>query len=175
MLDHDDNIQGSQMSAAEARASSSDRDLLANKVQRLFWFHSIDLGNGIITPGTKSPTTHELERAVFFDPVELTGRSVIDIGAWNGIYSFEAKRRGAARVLATDHLVWNHPRLRGREAFDLARSALDVDVEVKDIDVHELTPDNVGTFDVVLFLGVFYHLLEPLPRCDRSPSLRARC
>jgi len=167
----DVHFRGDQVSTVEASAVLSDRDALAEKVRQFFWFHSIDLGNGIVTPGAKSPAVHGIERAAFFDPVELTGRSVIDIGAWNGIYSFEAKRRGAARVLATDHLAWNHSQLRGREAFDLARTTLGIDLEVKDIDLPDLTPDSVGTFDVVLFLGVFYHLLEPVAALRRIAKL----
>ena len=119
----------------------------------------------------KPPAIHRTEYSAFFDPVELRGRSVIDIGAWNGAYSFEAKRRGAARVLATDHYVWNHPEIRGREGFELARSVLNTDLEVRDIDIPDLSPDNVGTFDVVLFLGVFYHLLDPIAALERVAKL----
>jgi tRNA (mo5U34)-methyltransferase len=147
------------------------RETLAERVRQILWFHSIDLGHGIVTPGSKSPAIHRAEYAAVFDPVELSGRSVIDIGAWNGAYSFEAKRRGAARVLATDHYVWNHPELRGRDGFELARSVLDIDLEAKDIDVPSLTRDSVGTFDVVLFLGVFYHLLDPIAALQQV----ARC
>jgi len=53
-------------------------------VRQFHWFHSIDLGYGVITPGSKSPAIHQAEYAAFFDPVEFRGRSVIDIGAWNG-------------------------------------------------------------------------------------------
>lgn len=155
----------------DAKSANIDRETLAAKVQRIRWFHSIDLGHGIVTPGSKSPAVHRAEYAAFFDPVELRGRSVIDIGAWNGAYSIEAKRRGAARVLATDHYVWNHPEIRGRDGFDLARSALNLDLEVKDIDVPDLSPDSVGTFDVVLFLGVFYHLLDPIAALQQVAKL----
>jgi len=68
----------------------------------------------------------------------------------------------AARVLATDHYVWNHSVIRGRDSFELARSVLNIDLEVRDIDIPDLSPDSVGTFDIVLFLGVFYHLLDPI-------------
>ena len=139
-----------------------DRETLAKRVRELRWFHSIDLGHGIVTPGVKSLAIHQVEYTAFFDPVEIRGRSVIDIGAWNGAYSFEAKRRFAARVLATDHFVWNHPIFRGRDGFELARSVLNLDIEVQEIDVPYLSSDNVGNFDVVLFLGVFYHLLDPI-------------
>jgi len=148
-----------------------DTKSLSEAVKQYPWFHSIDLGNGIVTPGTKSAKTHAGESAAFFDPIKMDGATVIDIGAWNGFYSFEAKRRGASRVLATDHYCWNHKELRGRETFELARSTLGLDIEALDIDVTELCPERVGTFDVVLFLGVFYHLIDPIDGLRRAASL----
>lgn len=55
------------------------------------------------------------EAKAFFDPIDLTGKSLIDIGAWNGGHSVEAKRRGAGRVVAADCDNWNNLALRGRE------------------------------------------------------------
>jgi tRNA (mo5U34)-methyltransferase len=150
---------------------SMDTSAISEKVREYFWFHSIDLGNGTVTPGKKSPEIHAAEAAAFFDPIEIKGATVIDIGAWNGFYSFEAKRRGASRVLATDHFCWNHEQFRGRETFELARSALGLDIEILDIDVTELCPDKVGMFDVVLFLGVLYHLFDPIDGLRRAASL----
>ena len=142
---------------------------LAETVRQYRWFHSIDLGNGIITPGAKSPAVHKIEAAAFFDPIQMEGATVVDIGAWNGFYSFEAKRRGARRVLATDHFAWET--LRGRDAFELSRSVLDLDIEAFDIDVPDISPEKLGTFDVVLFLGVFYHLFDPIDGLRRAASL----
>jgi tRNA (mo5U34)-methyltransferase len=156
---------------------------LAQAVAQYPWFHSIDLGNGVVTKGDKPLDMIQFECAAFFDPIDLKGRSVIDIGAWNGAYSIEAKRRGAQRVLATDHYVWNMPNwrsiaqadapvsFRGRETFDLVVSTLGLDIEAQDIDVSDLDPTLLGTFDVVLFLGVFYHLLDPLDGLTRAARL----
>jgi tRNA (mo5U34)-methyltransferase len=149
-----------------------DLEKLSENVNQYPWFHSIDLGNGIVTPGRKTPEIHAAEAVAIFDPIKMEGLTVLDIGAWNGFYSFEAKRRGASRVLATDHFTWNHEYYRGREAFDLARSTLDLEIDTLDIDVPELSPEKVGgTFDVVLFLGVFYHLLDPIDGLRRAASL----
>ena len=123
----------------------------------LYWHHSIDLGRGVITPGGKSFAICTDEASLIFDRVNLIGRSVLDIGAWNGFFSFESKRRGAGRVLATDSYCWSHPQIRGRETFELARSALSVELEAREIDVADLSAETVGEFDVVLYLGVFYH------------------
>jgi tRNA (mo5U34)-methyltransferase len=144
---------------------------LAAQAARYPWFHSIDLGHGVVTAGGKSPAVHAAEARAFFDRVDLAGRSVIDVGAWNGFYSFEAKRRGAARVLATDHFVWVSDQFRGRETFEFARKCLNADVEALEIDVPALSPERVGTFDVVLFLGVFYHLYDPIDGLGRAARL----
>jgi tRNA (mo5U34)-methyltransferase len=136
-----------------------------------FWWHSIDLGNGIITPGHKTPALQADEAAAFFDRIDLNGKSVLDVGAWNGFYSFEAKRRGAGRVLATDSFCWRHTSFRGRERFELARQALKLDVEALEIDISDISPETTGSFDVVLFLGVFYHRYDPIEALARVASV----
>jgi tRNA (mo5U34)-methyltransferase len=70
------------------------------------WHHSIALGHGITSPGLKTPSllASEIERMRL---PELSGRSVLDIGAWDGFFSLEAERRGARRVVALDHYVWS--------------------------------------------------------------------
>jgi tRNA (mo5U34)-methyltransferase len=135
---------------------------LQSRVAALPWHHSIDLGGGVVTPGGKSLAICNAEANLIFDRVNLAGRTVLDIGAWNGVFSFEAKRRGATRVLSTDSYCWSHPHIRGRETFDIARSALGVDVDAREIDVADLSPEAVGEFDVVLYLGVFYHRYDAI-------------
>jgi tRNA (mo5U34)-methyltransferase len=145
-------------------------DDIKTRVGAFPWFHSIDLGDGVVTPGDKSASTCSSEASRIFDRIDLKGRSVLDVGAWNGFFSFEARRRGAARVLATDSFTWRHPVFRGREAFELARATLNADVESREIDVSDLSPESVGQFDIVLYLGVFYHrydAIEALARVSR--------
>jgi tRNA (mo5U34)-methyltransferase len=144
---------------------------LQSRVAALPWHHSIDLGGGIVTKGNKSLPICADEASVIFDRVDLSGRTVLDIGAWNGYFSFEAKRRGAGRVLATDSFCWSHPHIRGRETFDIARSALGADVEAREIDVADLSPEAVGEFDVVLYLGVFYHRYDAIEALARVARL----
>lgn len=66
------------------------------------WWHSIDLGGGVVTPGRKGDATYMARLRV----PDLHGKSVLDIGTWDGFYAFEAERRGAARVVALDCFVW---------------------------------------------------------------------
>jgi tRNA (mo5U34)-methyltransferase len=102
-------------------------------------------------------------------PLDLGGMSVLDVGAWDGAFSFEAERRGAERILATDSYVWN---VLGRKAgFDLAKRALRSKVEEKSIAVEDISPETVGVFDLVLFLGVLYHLEHPFLGLQRMAQV----
>jgi tRNA (mo5U34)-methyltransferase len=164
------------------------------------WWHSIDLGDGVTTPGRKTPELLSEELASLRLP-PLAGRTVLDIGTWDGFYAFEAERRGAARVVAIDHYVWacdwnkateyveqcrsagrtpepfeNVPELwafdtlPGRRGFDLAHESRGSGVEVVVDDFMKTDLEALGTFDVVLYLGVLYHqrhLLSALERLRR--------
>jgi tRNA (mo5U34)-methyltransferase len=132
------------------------------------WYHTIDLGQGITTQGADD-TSVRLARIHL--PDSLAGRTVLDIGAWDGFFSFEAERRGASRVLATDYYSWHGPGWGSKAGFELAREVLGSHVEDLDIDVMDLSPERVGTFDVVLFLGVLYHLPHPLLALERVASV----
>lgn len=131
---------------------------LEESVASLKWWHRIDLGNGVVTPG-KDDTPRKL--ALLGMPEDLTGMTVLDIGAADGFFSFEAERRGARKVVAID--LW--PGTGGlvtREAFELARKTISSNVEAHKLSVYDISPDLLGSFDLVLFLGVLYHLRHPL-------------
>jgi tRNA (mo5U34)-methyltransferase len=145
------------------------KEQLSRAVHKIAWFHSIDLGNGLVTPGRDVPSKKKLERLGI--PDDLTGVTVLDIGAWDGFFSFEAERRGAARVLATDSYSWNGSGWGTKEGFLLARKVLQSTVEDMDIDVFEMSPDRIGRFDLVLFLGVLYHLKHPLLALEKIYSV----
>ncbi len=96
---------------------------------------------------------------------------MLDVGAWDGFFSFEAERRGAERVLATDSFCWGGGGWGTKDGFDLARRALDSKVEDHEIDVLDLSPETVGTFDVVLMLGILYHMKHPLLALEKVRSV----
>ena len=140
---------------------------LQNEVSRIRWYHRIDLGNGIVTPGCTN-TQRRLKKLGL--PEKLKGQTVLDIGAWDGLYSFEAERRGASRVLATDSFCWNG---RGgtKAGFDLAKKILKSKVEARKIDVLDISPEKIGSFDIVLFLGILYHMRHPMLALERAFSV----
>jgi tRNA (mo5U34)-methyltransferase len=141
---------------------------LRSETAALRWYHTIDLGGGVVTPGVDD-TPLRLARLDL--PVSLAGKTVLDVGAWDGFFSFEAERRGAARVMATDHYSWHGPGWGTKAGFLLAREALGSRVQDVDVDVMDLTPERVGVFDVVLFLGVLYHLRHPLLALERLAAV----
>lgn len=144
------------------------REELQADVNAIRWYHTIDLGGGIVTPGADD-TPQRLARIGL--PQSLEGQTVLDIGAWDGFFSFECERRGAARVVAADDYSWHGSGWGTKQGFQLAREALGSRVEDVDIDVMDLSPERVGTFDVVLFLGVLYHLRHPLLALERVASV----
>ena len=104
-------------------------------------------------------------------PENLTGWTVLDLGAWHGFFSFECERRGADRVLAVDNYAWNE---FGMDEFLSAHERLGSNVEHHRVDVHDLDPAEVGEFDLVLMLGVFYHLRNPLAALERIRRVTKR-
>ena len=92
---------------------------LKQQVNQIKWYHSIDLGDGIITPGYDN-SAKKLNRLNL--PASLAGKTVLDIGALEGFFSFEAERREAKRVLATDSFAWD---VMGKDGFDLAKKTIE--------------------------------------------------
>jgi tRNA (mo5U34)-methyltransferase len=143
---------------------------LKSRAAAIRWYHTIDLG-GVVTSGIDD-TPQRLARVQL--PGSLKGLTVLDIGAWDGFFSFECERRGAARVVATDYYSWHGGGWGTKAGFNLARQALGSRVEDVDIDVMDLSPARVGIFDVVLFLGVLYHLRHPFLALERIAPLAGR-
>lgn len=164
---------------------------LAELAASVDWFHSIDLGHGVVTDGMKPADLLKAElESLRLPPLE--GKSVLDIGAWDGFYSFAAERLGARTVLATDFFMWaidvrahfaywrrckergvapgpydqapywDPAELPGKRGFDIAHEALGSQIGTMVFDFPNADPAEVGVRDVVLFLGVLYHIEDPM-------------
>jgi tRNA (mo5U34)-methyltransferase len=129
------------------------------------WWHQIELPDGSVTPG---PDCSADKLASLHLP-DLTGKTVLDVGAFDGYFSFAAERLGASRVVAADTYVWRRP--GGKDGFEYARDALGSSVEDVEVEVLDISPETVGQFDVVLFLGVLYHMRHPLLALERMASV----
>ena len=125
------------------------------------WFHNLNLG------GIQTAPEHFLgdypavkwQRFAGSIPPDLTGRSVLDIGCNAGFYAIEMKRRGADRVLGLD----TDERYLAQARF--AAEVEGADIEFRRMSVYEL-PSLGERFDLVLFMGVLYHLRHPLLALD---------
>jgi tRNA (mo5U34)-methyltransferase len=137
------------------------RDWAARR-QSLGWWHSFDLPDGSHIEGVNSVEGLRKRLGQFPIPEDLRGKRVLDVGAWDGWFSFEMERRGAD-VLAID--VWDNP------LFHEIHSVLQSRVEYRQMDVYDLSPARVGRFDIVLFMGVLYHLKHPLLALERVCSV----
>jgi tRNA (mo5U34)-methyltransferase len=152
------------MSGAEAKLRAVPRDDLDERIEALGpWFHNINLG-GVWTapdhflgdyPGAK------FRRFAPHLPKDLSGKSVLDIGCNAGFYSIEMKRRGADRVLGID----SDERYLAQARFATEVLGYEDDVEFAKLDVYDVAA--IGeTFDLVVFMGVLYHLRHPLLALD---------
>ncbi|HLK70010.1 MAG TPA: DUF1698 domain-containing protein [Bryobacteraceae bacterium] len=126
------------------------------------WWHSFELPDGTQIRGVSELDAQKRRIAQFPIPQDLSGKRVLDVGAWDGWFSFEMERRGA-EVVAIDR--FDNPR------FHRVRDLLGSRVEYRQLEVYDVSPRTVGTFDIVLFMGVFYHLRHPLLGLERVCSV----
>jgi tRNA (mo5U34)-methyltransferase len=131
-------------------------------IDQIEWYHEFDFGGGL----TSKPKTEyaEAHRKVWdfirreLDKIDFAGKSVLDIGCWDGYWSFYAERRGSRSVLASDDASQNWSSGRGLLlAKQLLNSSIDVDQSLSVYDLGRLD----RRFDIILCLGVYYHLIDP--------------
>ena len=135
---------------------------LEDQIQELGpWFHNMRIGGVLTAPNHFLGDYPAVKFARFHDhiPADLTGKTVLDIGCNAGFYSFEMKRRGAARVLGID--TDEHYLRQAR----FTAQVTGADVEFRKLPVWQVA--QLGeTFDLVIFMGVLYHLRHPLLALD---------
>lgn len=138
-------------------------ELLGKISQVKHWYHRMEVHPGIITPGTDDPYP-VLARLEL--PEDCSGLRVLDLGARDGFFSFTLEQHGAKEVIALDHVP---PEQTG---FHVLQEIFDSKVKFFTENVYNLSPEKYGKFDIVLCLGLLYHLRNPLLALDR---IRAVC
>jgi tRNA (mo5U34)-methyltransferase len=128
-----------------------------------YWFHRIEVLPGLYSPGWSDPAVEKLP--YFGLPADLTGKRVLDIGCAEGFFSFEAERRGAREVIGIDSFPDSVRR------FNITKAARQSNATAFLMNVYDLDPQRLGTFDLVLFYGVFYHLKHPQYALERISSI----
>jgi tRNA (mo5U34)-methyltransferase len=147
------------MIASETNLTTAE---IASQVRALGkWFHNIDLKGVKTAPDHFLGDYPSIKFSAFKHaiPEDLTGKTVLDIGCNGGFYSIEMKKRGAERVVAID---------TDEDYLKQARFAAgvnDMDIEFRKMSVYEV-PQLKQRFDVVIFMGVLYHLRHPLLALD---------
>lgn len=144
-----------------------------------FWYHKIDL-NGVVTTGWAP-----IDSEIYDIPKDLTGKRVLDVGAWDGYWTFEALKRGAKQVVAIDN--WSdlpkakdayvtqkdyNPERKQWDTFDFCKSVLGYsDEQCKRYTMSVYDAKSLGEFDVIFFFGTLYHLRYPLLALDILSSI----
>lgn len=164
-------------SAAQERSRGNADELRARVRELDPWYHTLDLGHGVVTEGM-------FDLRPFVDRYglpDVSGLRVLDVGTFDGFWSFELERRGA-RVTSIDldriqELDWP-PRLRPAAdgerggTFRLAREALGSSVERVGCSIYDATPERLGgTFDLVFCGSVLIHLRDPMLALERMAGL----
>lgn len=157
-------------------------DELLDLVDSLTWYHTIDLGNGVLTPGHYD---HRPYLSYYGLPDDLHNKTVLDIGAASGFFSFEFERRGA-QVTATELPTWfdhdfgpnyrpDHTVESGQvylhRPFEVARQLRKSTVTLKTINIYDIGPETVGMFDLVFCGSVLIHLTDPIKALWRIASV----
>jgi tRNA (mo5U34)-methyltransferase len=140
------------------------------------WYHTIELEPGLVTPGW-----FDLRPIIDRLPwPDVSGKRCLDVGTYDGHLAFELERRGASEVVATDiasHVDWDWPlRQRGQAdrelwrvagetkgaGFEIAKQILDSKVEREWLSIYELSPEHLGSFDVIVCGSLLLHLRDPI-------------
>ncbi len=151
---------------------------LRQEIAKYRWYHTIDLGNGIETPGEYD---HRSALPHYGLPGDLTGKTVLDVGPAHGFFSFEFEKRQARRVVAVELPRWSDhdssPALKKvfREggtddtSGDYLHGALDLAIRIRRskvermfYNIYQISPETVGVFDIVFCGALLIHLSDPL-------------
>jgi tRNA (mo5U34)-methyltransferase len=140
---------------------AADPGSVREKIGRLDnWYHQIELAPGVVTPGAH-PSRRELGRLDGIGlPKDCRGLRLLDIGCRDGFFSFEMEKRGA-EVVAADYA---NPKSTG---FAIAAAIIGSRLAYQVKNVYNLDPATDGVFDIVLCLGLLYHLRNPLLALDQ--------
>lgn len=147
---------------------------LVQQVQAVKWYHTIDVGHGVRTPGEfdHGPALRHIPL-----PDNLAGKRCLDVATFDGYWAFEMERRGAAEVVALDIESWEAldlPRYAvagfDRGAFDrqtgaafrVAAQLRGSRVQRRTCNIYDLSPQQFGEFDVVYCGDILVHLTNPL-------------
>lgn len=153
---------------------------LADRVEQLGWYHTLELAPGVVTNGMFDLRPYVDRYGL---PERLEGQRVLEIGTWDGFWSFEMERRGAREVVALDledesemdfpprRRPKTFPAQRRGDGFRLAKEAIGSSVEHVECNIYDADPAELGTFDLVFCGMVLLHLRDQLRALERIARL----
>jgi tRNA (mo5U34)-methyltransferase len=156
---------------------------LAEQVTGRDWYHTLELGEGVVTPGWFDTRTLAPRLPM---PDELRGKRCLDIGTYDGFWAFEMERRGGdvTAIDILDDTRWDWPanaseghreaieQRKGRgDGFLIAKQALNSAVERLDCSIYELDPEIQGRFDFVYLGSLLLHLRDPVLALERVRAI----
>ncbi len=155
------------MPTASSQQPTADAKWLQSELGKLhpYWHSPIDLGHGVNTKPGRAQRRFARRLRLLQIPENLTGKRVLDVGTWDGYFALELERRGA-EVVAID--IWNDDALKQLEFVLRVKNSK---IVYKRMDVHDLGPDVLGKFDLVLCAGLLYHTRHPLLALERLRSV----
>ncbi len=140
---------------------SETREELQRQIDAIDWYHEFDFGDGLPVVTKSDAALHRMFWEFIemrLNTIDFQGKTVLDIGCWDRYWTFYAERHGAKRILATDDVSQNWAQGTG---LHLAKRLLKSNIEInQSVSIYEAS--KLGeTFDIVLCLGVYYHLIDP--------------
>jgi tRNA (mo5U34)-methyltransferase len=156
---------------------------ILSKIAGIEWYHSIDLGHGVVTPGF---VDHRAQVSQYHLPESLVGKRCLDVASFDGFWAFEMERQGATEVIALDIARFSDvdiPKVllddaikRGGDketgqGFRIAREVLGSKVQRVLCSVYDLTPERLGKFDFVFVSDLLLHLRNPQLALERMFSV----
>ena len=149
----------------------SDDQKIINEIESIRWWHQIELpmpsGKTIVTPGEVDHCNEQLATYRFGIPKDLKGKTILDIGCWDGYFSFLAEKRGADLVYSIDpYQVFENPE-EGQRGYKLAHKLLNSKCIQMVSSLESYAQDSTNSsMDIVLYLGILYHVDHPLKELE---------
>lgn len=144
-------------------------------IDNIVWFHQITFPEGSKTTGIDCSDYRWGQMHQYLQ--DIAGKSVLEVGAWDGFFSFKAEEEGA-RVTACDWEAWTKPKdpttkifNTGRDGFDTAKHFLKSKVDTLYLDPKLISKKTAGTFDVVMWIAKLYHQQDPLTMLKRIATV----
>jgi SAM-dependent methyltransferase len=119
------------------------------------FYHTIDLGNGVVTPGFEGVKNIQDRLTPIISSLPIQGKRVLDIGFRDGYFSFLSEKLGAQEVVGVDNCVVPVAR-------EFLKPYLKSKVSMVELNLFDLTPNLFGKFDIVFYFGVLYHIRYPM-------------